>query len=344
LALPVSATLSVPTGSIHGHAPVATGSIQIYLPNGTTVLTNNMPVDASLSPKDFNPRSTVLNVSDADKDTGLSYYTNPANIAVVWKDAITGSTLNSVQLAAPFSSYGNRKVTVTASSQVVASSLSGNPRSATYSIKSPVLTVIPIIPPTPMVSINGTTFSPTYGIPTTGFLGAKFQFYMNGKDATTNGNYTYRTSTSWATVSSSGIVTLSNMPSANRAVTVYITQSNIGVVVYTYTFTVTNWFTPIALAGTAGRGDLATAKNYCESRGMRIPTLSQLTNVFDGGVGLRGKGSLYSEWGYITGNSFARYWYWTSNSDATGSYAVYQPNGSARIFLASSSINGMCIQ
>ncbi|EMR7683814.1 hypothetical protein WKA22_004001 [Yersinia enterocolitica] len=93
----------------------------------------------------------------------------------------------------------------------------------------------------------------------------------------------------------------------------------------TYTFTVSSWF--INNGSTTMNWNDASA--WCTARGTTQPTRVQLIQ----GIGTRGIGSLWSEWGNMgnyTGSGFLSIYYWTSVAGSIGHHDL--------VFLSSGSI------
>ncbi|CND48210.1 invasin domain 3-containing protein [Yersinia intermedia] len=135
---------------------MTTGTLRIYFYSNyldgeasdspKVYITNNMPVNSNMTPLNFYAEVDGPSVTDADDDTGLSYSYNPADVVLIWKDAVTGVTLTPAQLAALFSANGFRKLTVSASVPLVGASLTGSPAMETTLVNSPSFVLIPITP------------------------------------------------------------------------------------------------------------------------------------------------------------------------------------------------------
>ncbi|MDA8512779.1 Ig-like domain-containing protein [Citrobacter sp. Igbk 14] len=171
------------------------------------------------------------------------------------------------------------------------------------------------------VMINGFSFDPSAGVPTTGFPGANFQILIN-YDARNAANYSWSTNQSWASVDSSGTVTFSGAPgTATKTVTVSATPKN-GATgdPLTYTFTVNRWFV------SAGKqtADQSEPDGVCSAMGMNVPSYTEMSNSPLGGSGHNGTpGTLYGEWG-----SLLNYPTWTRVSNENAGWAQEQGRNS----------------
>ncbi|WP_320407262.1 YrIlm family inverse autotransporter adhesin [Yersinia proxima] len=122
--------------------------------------------------------------------------------------------------------------------------------------------------------------------PTTGYAGAEFQINASGNIAA-NTNYTWTSSENASmSVDNEGNVTLTEGNIRNKPVK--ITARN-NTDAYRYEFEVTSWFITHEDKRT---GNFNDAQNYCFTQGMVMPKRDQLTK----GEGIRGIGSLWSEW------------------------------------------------
>lgn len=181
-----------------------------------------------------------------------------------------------------------------------------------------VLLSFSAIPAMTGASVNGYEFSLNAGFPSTGFIGAEFNLTMS----VPVNRYTWSSSnTSWVTVSSSGKVTFTGKGDSSP---VTITATPIaGGAPMTYTFTVTDWF----INNGSAKMNWSNASNWCSTRGLNSPTRADLTQ----GRGIRGMGSLWSEWGNMYSYSSAGFvssdFYWTS--EFTPDNKLYDVNLSA---------------
>ncbi|MCO5784608.1 hypothetical protein LOD26_25435, partial [Citrobacter sp. BR102] len=172
-------------------------------------------------------------------------------------------------------------------------------RSATTTVTTSALAGVSTV-------INPYTFAANSGFPQTGFAGAQFTVNLSGGnptsyqwavDGTNNG-------TAYTSVSTSGVVTLNSGHSGLQ--TVQVKNKSTGVVMASYTFTQTGWFT----------GDysisylFADAATYCSTRGGMV-----YSNQVGDGTSTRMPGRLVNEWG-----SFGN----ISSADISGEYAWTQ--------------------
>jgi adhesin/invasin len=166
------------------------------------------------------------------------------------------------------------------------------------------------------ITVNGHNFTVHDGFPTTGFTGAVFTLNVNGFPT----DYNWASSApSRATVDSSGNVSFTSQGSASP-VTITATPTGGGDTL-TYTVTVGSWFTNMTAM------IWSDASTFCADRSLSQPTPADLTK----GTGVRGVGSLWSEWGRMgtySGSGFQNSNYWTSEASAAGSHQLlYLDNG-----------------
>lgn len=154
------------------------------------------------------------------------------------------------------------------------------------------------------IVVNGMTFGPTSGFPTTGFIGAQFTVTLNNGTAS---DFNWSSDKSWVSVNN-GVVTFNGNGDSNR-VTVTATPKDGGVPLK-YSFSLKKWFINY---GTTYLSKLAAMNDYCKSRGAVHSLLSDLSY----GKNIRGTGSLYSEWGNVSkynGSGFMADLYWSSET------------------------------
>lgn len=170
------------------------------------------------------------------------------------------------------------------------------------------------------VTVKDYVFSNSAGFPTTTFNGANFTLGTpDGKNAS---DYTWTSSqTSWVSVNSSGVVTLTGKPtSATKSVTILATPKTTGLVL-SYKFTVKYWF------ATGQWADLSYADSVtkCASQsGASIPP----TEVLTSGNSSRAVGNLHGEWGdMITNWGWPTWWYFTSTPNGAGKTIVALSTG-----------------
>lgn len=327
----VQAIPSAPTGGrIHGRAPTASGNLTIRLPGGTTELTNNAQVIWTAKPNEFTlaPLTPGLTYSDADGDLPAASsitLANPPGVTWTWKKGAT--PLTPAQLSQPLQSNftDGTVLTVSASAPVNVTSVSGLPNTGSQTFTTPTYNVVVRQPPPPpRIYVNGTTFAIDAGFPKTGFVGANFQFYMNGTNASANSNYMYGTNQpGWTTVSSTGIVSFTRMPTAaEKSVTITITDTTGVDVPRSYVFAPNLWFVNGGITRQA-----AAADAYCAGLGNGYATSSYtfLSNASYGGSGTRAAdGRLWDEWGRM--DSFGPGWfnsyYWALEPDGSNRHLV----------------------
>lgn len=140
---------------------------------------------------------------------------------------------------------------------------------------------------TPANTYSG--FNINSGFPTTGFKNTHFQLSPHGITGA-NSDYDWTSSNPNVSVSSTGAVTLQDNPGGK--VTITATWKQDSSKVFTYDFTLNYWI------GLFSSTDLswAQANASCINAGMRLPTNSEVS----AGEGVRGVGSLFSEWGNLT--------------------------------------------
>lgn len=170
------------------------------------------------------------------------------------------------------------------------------------------------------VTVKDYVFSNSAGFPTTTFNGANFT--LGTPDGKTASDYTWTSSqTSWVSVNSSGVVTLTGKPtSATKSVTILATPKTTGLVL-SYKFTVKYWF------ATGQWADLSYADSVtkCASQsGASIPP----TEVLTSGNSSRAVGNLHGEWGdMITNWGWPTWWYFTSTPNGAGKTIVALSTG-----------------
>ncbi|PHI30960.1 hypothetical protein CRN84_17255 [Budvicia aquatica] len=250
-AVPIGAVvLSDPTGIIHGRAPTAVGDLYAVMPDGTTVVTNNVIVSQTATPSQFTVSSVTTGITphDADGDTGLTMTPDMSSATLVWKDDL-GAVLSGTQLTtALVSNYPGKTMTLEVHAPVTTTSTTGLPTTAgqvpfvtAYMVKVP-LAPVPM-PATVKVNINSYRFASSTGVPKTAFAGASFDIYMNGTSATGNGAYTWAVNRSHVTVSAVGKVTIKSKPtsSSEAEVTITATENATGKA-FKHTFATAAWY------------------------------------------------------------------------------------------------------
>ncbi|QAX81323.1 hypothetical protein D5F51_22330 (plasmid) [Yersinia hibernica] len=337
-----SVVLSNPTGQIKGRTPTAAGSVSILKP-GATPLVDNDQVLGSEKPNEFTlaPLSPGVTFTDLDGDTqavpGLAIA--PAGVTWTWKNGLT--PLTPTQLTQTFATNfaHNTTLTVQANAPVLSTSLTGLPTTSGTPIPlaSPVYRVRVNNPPPPVIYVNGTTFAWNSGFPTMGFVGAKFQLYMNGVDATANSNYTYKENgnQTWVDIPASnasgteGTFTFTGTPtSANKTLKLIATNKTDSSDEHTLNITLGRWF----VNGGATTRTAANADAYCTGLGggYSTPPYATMTNAAYGAVGTRAPSAgLWSQWGAMGtfGSGWLSNYYWALEPGGAGRLHVDLDNG-----------------
>ncbi|OKP23813.1 hypothetical protein [Serratia fonticola] len=270
--MPAMAKRSESTGTIEGRAPTAGGQLLIKKPDGA-LLVNNDLMTGTWTPNGFgvSPDGSELLLTDPDGDCDARLNIAPCTATIntagatkVWQ--VNGVNLTTAQLAATFlPNLAGQVLTLTATAPVTTASPTGAPKSNVQTLSTVTYRVN--IPDNPMVRVNGYSFAINAGFPTTGFVGANFQFWMNGLNTGANSNYTYSSNRSWVTVDSTGMVSFVNMPSSTtKNATITITPKGGVYPVRAYNFNVDTWF--------MGSGnttvDFYNAQKYCTDRGYQF--------------------------------------------------------------------------
>ncbi|PHI28249.1 hypothetical protein [Budvicia aquatica] len=323
------AVLSGPTGLITGSAPTATGTVSILMPDATTPLTSTLPtvLGRTTTPDQFTlaPLTTGLVFADADGDT-------PANPSLTLASPVTwvwttpnGTPLTPAQRAQPFSTYlaDGDIAKVSAMVPVDITSSTGLPMTlgTPTLFNTGVFQVKVSIPVLPTLQVNGHQFALNSGFPKTGFVGATFQLWMNGIDATENGDYTYSSDQSWVTVDTAGNVAFIGTPtSANKTATITMTdRSGVGVPAQ-FSFTLARWFVNGGAIMSAPAADA-----YCSGLGggYATPGYGTITNGAYGVAGTRtSDGKLWPEWGEMGtyGHGWVSSSYWAIEMNGANRY------------------------
>ncbi|HHL2713040.1 TPA: YrIlm family inverse autotransporter adhesin [Yersinia enterocolitica] len=184
------------------------------------------------------------------------------------------------------------------------------------------------------IAVNGHTFAVDVGFPSTGFTGAEFTLNVSGQAS----DYVWSSSSSWATVDSTGKVSFTQKGTASP-VTITATLTAGGEAL-SYTFAVNTWFINNGSTYLIW-GDAA---NWCTSQGTELSTVVGLTQ----GTNTRGVGSLWSEWGDMSAYSdsgFRSFLYWSSERyDSVSHYFVVLGNGDVGSYTDSVDIFVACRQ
>ncbi|WP_447870675.1 hypothetical protein [Serratia fonticola] len=315
---PAIAILSDKAGQIQGQVPSVTGNLQVLLPDGETLLTDNTMLELNQTPNQFSVSSSTeeLVLQDADGDTGLAALVDIEHAILSWK--YNGTALNPAQLAAPFrDNFAGQTLTLEVSAPVTASSTTGLPTTAEPRLLTSNYTLT-VASEFTGISVNGHTFGMTEGFPSTGFTGAKFALSVPGVAS----DYTWDNGgSSWVTVDDSGNVAFTAKGNSTP-VTITATPKGGGAPL-TYTFSVNTWF----INNGSTRMPWSDASNWCTAQGLTQPTRGDMSM----GSAVRGLGSLFSEWGSMgnySGSGFVNDFYWTSElSSSDNRHLVLLSNG-----------------
>ncbi|WP_127526482.1 hypothetical protein [Budvicia aquatica] len=293
------------------------------VPGVTLIVVDNALVSGAKKPNEFTFTPVPGSIfTDADGDArgtsgtlGLSVA--PSGAVWTWKGP-GGTPLTATQLNQTFATNfaHNTVLTVQATAPVIATSLTGIPTTSGIptDFASPTYRVIVNIPPPPVIRVNDHTFAWNSGFPTTGFVGAKFQLYMNGVDAAANSNYTYTETgnKAWAKVDSIGTITfIGTATTADKSLNIVATNKSDSNDKHTLGITLGRWFVNEGkVTGTA-----AGADTYCTSlgSGYSIPPYSTMTNATYNNLGTRAPvAGLWSQWGGMDtfGSGWVNSYYW----------------------------------
>ncbi|MGP3159468.1 hypothetical protein ACTVR5_12540, partial [Serratia marcescens] len=161
------------------------------------------------------------------------------------------------------------------------------------------------------IQVNGHRFNADAGFPTTGFSGAKFTLELKKGKAS---DYIWKANVSWVSVADNGEVRFTGQGSGERVTLTGTARSGSGT--FAYSFQLKHWFTN-------GGGQLMTwgeAKMTCRLG---------MTSL---GEGVRGVGSLWSEWGNLLkypGAGFVDSPLAWGHADSTRIYVNNPSNGSS---------------
>ncbi|WP_211231065.1 hypothetical protein, partial [Budvicia aquatica] len=325
---PAIAAQTNPPVPIHGHAPTATGTVSIRMPDGTTALVDNAQVLGTKKPNEFTlaPLSSGVTFTDADGDVkatpGLEIA--PSGVTWAWKGP-TGIALTATQLSQTFATNfaHNDTLTVQVNAPVLSTSLTGIPTTSGIPVvfSTSIYRVKVNIPRKPVIRVNEHTFAWDSGFPTMGFVGAKFQLYMNGIDATANSNYAYRENGNqmWVDIAADGTVSFIGVPtSANKTLKIIATNKTDGRDVHTLNISLGRWFVNDGvITRTAVNADA-----YCAGLGggYGTPSMANMTNATElGAGGVRHPTSdLWGQWGDMgkNGADWISGYYWTGTQQA----------------------------
>ncbi|HHL2498363.1 TPA: inverse autotransporter beta domain-containing protein [Yersinia enterocolitica] len=144
------------------------------------------------------------------------------------------------------------------------------------------------------INVNNYRFSMNEGFPSTGFVGANFQFEINNS-TTLNSSYIWTSNQpDWVKVDNNGKVEFIVEPSNKNTVT--ITANSNGDEL-SYTFTVSNWFIHNDKNDMTG----SDADKWCNSyAGYEVPSYRLVTNSEISGSGNRSVGAFWPEWGVVS--------------------------------------------
>ncbi|MFQ6283722.1 inverse autotransporter beta domain-containing protein [Yersinia enterocolitica] len=260
------------------------------------------------------PQLTVTTdnaLANGSASNGVQAIVTDANGNPVVGEGVSFSASNGASLTTVIGTTGaDGKATatltnITAGISTVTATL-GNGASATVDTTF----VVAVLPFTD-IAVNGTTFAVDAGFPSTGFTGAEFTLNASGQAS----DYTWSSSSSWATVDGTGKVRFTQKGNATP-VTITATPTAGGTPL-SYTFTVSTWF----INNGSNAMVWSDAAAWCTSQTATQPTRVELTQ----GQNTRGVGSLGSEWGQMSNYSssgFGNGGYWTSEADGIGYHYV----------------------
>ncbi|WP_313715265.1 invasin domain 3-containing protein [Atlantibacter hermannii] len=188
------------------------------------------------------------------------------------------------------------------------------------------------------ILVNGYSYAPGAGFPTTGFADGSFTIVPNFGSAS---DYIWSVDADWVKVSN-GVVSLSggNYESEGQKVkvTARLKDHNSGLGVQ-YSFTINKWFNVVSKLV-----DHSQALEACRGGG-RLPSTQELTGNADHYSAKRGTlGGLISEWGDLTHyrSFYGSSGFWTNEFVPDSAYWVIWSNGTISPMAADSQIAAYC--
>ncbi|TNL01221.1 invasin, partial [Kosakonia cowanii] len=155
------------------------------------------------------------------------------------------------------------------------------------------------------ISVNGYTFRPDEGFPTTGFKGAEFTLNLKSDNGGSTSDYIWTADAPWVSVTD-GVVRFTGKGTGNRVTVTGMPKSGTGRTI-THSFALKSWF-----INSSSWMVWSDADAYCSSQvGYRLPTIAQMT-LHSGykATEARGPGALWNEWGHLghySGAGFSDY-------------------------------------
>ncbi|ETO41308.1 hypothetical protein X965_10940, partial [Morganella sp. EGD-HP17] len=189
------------------------------------------------------------------------------------------------------------------------------------------------------IAVNGRTFQPNSGFPTTGFLNATYTLTLSNANPN---NYNWTSSASWVSVDINGNVTFIGEPGGQNTVTITATPKTGQGDVFSQTFTVNAWFFPLT------RAIWSVANDECNNlgNGYALPTRAQVSNAAGSSGGTRKpQGGVWEEWGDMTtyGINTSISSHWSADAAGAGShYDVRLINGGVQITTDDANRNIIC--
>lgn len=147
------------------------------------------------------------------------------------------------------------------------------------------------------INVNNYTFSMNEDFPSTGFVGANFQFEINTV-TTLNSSYVWTSSQpDWVDVDNNGNVKFIAEPSNKNSVIITANSKSGNGEKLSYTFTVSNWF----IHNNSNYMTGSDADDWCNNyAGYEVPSYSLVTNAWEHSSGHRSVGAFWSEWGKVS--------------------------------------------
>jgi len=218
-----------------------------------------------------------------------------SNIVTGQATSLTDVTVQNATLkpGASWTDNGDGTYTTTYVAQTVGTGLKAgltlddsSVQSVAYAIEIPVSIT--------RVLVNGYTFAPDAGFPTTGFHGAVFKLVLSNSRSQ---DFTWTANLSTATVTVANGTVYLNSTASGAPITITATPKSGGGAPITYTFQLTKWFGTILGAAPL----YLTQTEALTSCGGTLPSMSELVGPT---AGHRGDiGGLWSEWGPMSAYS-----------------------------------------
>ncbi|TNL00855.1 hypothetical protein CYD30_28515 [Kosakonia cowanii] len=168
------------------------------------------------------------------------------------------------------------------------------------------------------ISVNGYTFRPDEGFPTSGFKGAEFTLNLESDSGGSTSDYTWTADAPWVSVTD-GVVRFTGKGTGNKVTITGTPKSGQGRIIK-YSFALKSWFINNSSNHIM---NWSAADAYCTSQsGYSLPTVAQMSNGGPEGEGQSraANAGLWSEWGTLSsysGSGFVNDIYWSSDPDYT---------------------------